>query len=86
MIDHQTLTAVGGLLVIFGGAVRWVVGRMDAKADKAEQAINARISKLELRISELEEEKSVYLIRIFHLEGVLIASGIDLPSTEGWPP
>lgn len=93
----ELATAIGGVLVVMGGAVRWIFSRMDAREArqeakeateraKLEKMFSDRIAHLEAlvhtqgaEIERLRNENVEYLRHVGVLEGIMRASGLDVP-------
>ncbi len=90
--------AIGGLLVIVGSGVRWLLGRFEAKLKESEkvaresrEALDKRLSQeihmLRNQINLMELQKNLFMRRIYQLEGFIHRlPGIDLPEMKDWPP
>lgn len=82
----ERMVAIGALLTILGGAIRWTVDRADRKGAARDAATNERIARLEARIVELEKLERLFWRHINALEATLAANGLTPPATPGWPP
>lgn len=93
------LTGLCGLLVVVGGAVKYMLGRVDEKNKAAASEQLAARQELTLRLHEeikdlrgmvtkLQSENALYMRRIFALEAYIhqMPGVQELPKTPGWPP
>lgn len=91
------LGGIGALLASLGGASKWILTYIDAKAKEAIDAeklarkelkdyMDGEIRALTTQLTAVSTREAFYFRRILQLEAYLQAKGIDLPSMEGWPP
>ncbi|MFK0072649.1 hypothetical protein [Arthrobacter woluwensis] len=79
-----TLTAVGALLAVLGGGIRYLIGRSDKKREKREASVEElRKERIEALEAELREAKLVKRAAGRWREQ-LIAAGIE-PDPKEWP-
>jgi hypothetical protein len=90
--------ALGGFLVIIGGGAKWLLAHIDSKEKSSalresearndlSERLNAEISQLRQDLAKVQNEKSLYLKRIYQLEYFIHTQpGISIPAMEGWPP
>lgn len=79
------MTAIAVPLGVVGAGLKTMIARADARAKDREDDFEARIDKLEKTIQSMAQRELVLLRRVFELEGIMRARGIDLPATPGWP-
>lgn len=93
------LTGICAFLAVAGGAVKYLLGRVDEKnkAAAAEQLaarqeltlrLHEEIKDLRAMVSRLQTENALYMRRIFELEAFIhqLPGVATLPTTPGWPP
>ena len=92
------LGALGGFLVIIGGGAKWMLSHLDAKDQaSALRELEARtelslrlheeISALRNEVTKVQNEKSLYLKRIYQLEIFIHRlPNVEIPVMENWPP
>ena len=92
------LSSIGGMFIILGGGVKWLLSHIDAKtlaAQKVEldartqlsNGLNDDIRKLREVVDMMQKRESIYVRRIYQLEGFIHTQpGITIPTMEGWPP
>lgn len=93
------LTGIGGFLIIVGGAIKYLLSRVDEKNKAAANEQLAARQELTLRLHEeikdlrgmvakLQNENALYMRRIFALEAYIhqLPGVTQLPQTPGWPP
>lgn len=93
------LTAAGGLLAVVGGAIKYLLSRVDEKNRQAAQEQHTARQELTLRlhqeiadlrgmVARLQHENAIYMRRVFALEAYIqnLPGGQALPDTPGWPP
>lgn len=93
------LTGICSFLVIVGGAVKYLLTRVDEKNKAAANEQLAARQELTLRLHEeirdlrktihkLEQANSIYLRRIYTLESFIhqLPGVNEMPHTPGWPP
>lgn len=97
-IEPDVITAMAGLLVVFGGGAKWLLMRTDEKnrlaaAEQTElrvalsDRLHDEIRILRQDITRLQNKESLYLRRIYQLENHIHKHpDIEVPDLEGWPP
>lgn len=89
-LEPEFITAIGGILIVIGGGIRFLVKRMDDKEkhiearqkeerDKLEKALTAQIDILRDENRKLSNEVSRYVRHVGVLEGMLRQAGISVP-------
>lgn len=93
------LTGICAFLVVLGGGIKYLLGRVDEKnkAAAAEQLaarheltlrLHEEIKDLRGMVAKLQSENALYMRRIFALEAYIhqMPGVQELPVTPGWPP
>ena len=92
------LSSFGGMVIILGGGVKWLLAHIDSKTLAAQQIesnarallsdrLNEDIRVLRAEMEVLRREKAIYIRRIYQLENFIHSQpGISIPAMEGWPP
>ena len=95
--DPAVIGAIGGVLLIFGSGIKWLLNQFNARlaeseasAMKAREALDLRlsteISALRGQITAMELQKMIFLRRIYQLEAFIHRlPGVDIPDMTGWP-
>lgn len=92
------IIAIGGLLAVVGGGIKWLLGRVEARIaasaanekearEELAKRLNEEIRLLRIELVVAQKDKSLYLRRIYMLENFIHKQpGIEIPIMEGWPP
>ena len=95
--DPAMVGAIGGVLLIFGSGIKWLLNQFktrlaesEAAATKARTALDERLSSeingLRGQITAMEIQKMIFLRRIYQLEAFIHKlPGVDIPDMTGWP-
>ena len=90
--------AIGGLLIILGGGIKWLMIHIENKIKIATGVTEKLQAQLALKTSEefsalkssilkLENLNAIYMKRIYQLEKFVHKQpGIEIPDMLGWPP
>lgn len=79
------LGAVATPMGLIGVGLKTLISRADARAKAREDGFEKRIADLEAKIDRMAQREIVLFRRVFELEGIMRARGIDLPASVGWP-
>ena len=89
--------SIVGFMAVMGGGSKWMLAHIDAiqvKSALAEERARTELSTrlheeikiLRYQLERLQNEKSLYLRRIYQLESFIHQQpGIDIPIMTGWP-
>lgn len=89
----ELVTVFTGLIVAFGGGIRWMISWSDKKVQRVQEelsklyvkrfaALEERVSNQEKEIQHNREDLARYLRHVGKLEGLLTANGIEVPTME----
>jgi len=89
----ELITVFTGLVIAFGGGIRWMISWSDKKVQRVQEelsklyaerfaALEERVSNQETEIQQNREDLARYLRHVGKLEGLLTAHGIDVPMME----
>lgn len=89
----ELITVFTGLVIAFGGGIRWMISWSDKKVQRVQDelrsqyterfaALEERVSNQEREIQNNREDLARYLRHVGKLEGLLTAHGIDVPMME----
>lgn len=96
-LDPGVITAIGGVLLIFGAGIKWLLGQFKARLAESEKAasearqaldlrLSAEISGLRSQVNVMEVQRIVFLKRIYQLEAFIHKlPGVEIPDMTGWP-
>lgn len=95
--ETTIITVLGTALAAGGGAIKYLIDRIDRKSREQEARADAalselrrnleeRIEQMEREIATLRQREEIAFRRIYQLEATLRANRIEIPTTEGWPP
>lgn len=80
------ITAVGGVLITFGGGVKYLIARSDSKTAAVQSVLQDRIDTLKQMLDKnsaaIERYRTENLALVRHvgmLEGIMGAKGIEVP-------
>ena len=96
-LDPALITSIGGVLLIFGAGIKWLLNQFNARLEESEKAalkarealdlrLSTEISALRGQIAAMEVQKMIFLRRIYQLEAFIHRlPGVDIPDMTGWP-
>lgn len=86
------------MFIVLGGGVKWLLTLVDAKTMAAQKiesdartllsaGLTDDIRKLRDVVDTMQKRESLFLRRIYQLEGFIHTQpGITIPTMDGWPP